>query len=706
MAKLGRGDVSIINVCHYRPPDNDIKKFFPRGKPNEQVVEGVEFLKNHIREAKPKAILALGNTALWALTGHRDVSERRGSVYFYEGIPVVAAMHPAAVLRSPKYVGLLIFDIAKFKQVSINGAPTPLVRNTIINPTVANLSVLRDQIFAREWVSVDIETYAGELACVGFGITPDLAVCIPADNDVRCRFIRSVLRSQVGKIFHNAPFDYPYLRGNLRWTINGDIHDTLGMSQVLYPELPRSLAVLTSMYTDTPYYKDEGEAWMEEQDWDLYWHYNAMDCAVTIEIAEILRKKLQKAGLWEVYENTRKVLPYAMRMSIRGMRYDKERAESLRAQTAKNKARWQKILEGRTGRKVNVNSHVQVKAVLKDNGIVVPDTAQPTLLSVYPLLEDRKQQKIIKAIIKTRGLDKFNSTFLSAPLSWDGRMHTTLNPFGTETGRWSAGNYLITEGANLQTVPPQWKQCFIADEGMLMWAADYSQIEARIVAYLADDEHAIKIFEDPKGDIHRGNAELIYGKPAAEVSELERYVAKTTVHALNYGVRENTLFKSMNKRALETGIWIDKRTAIRVRQIYLTKFDKVVRWQEKVWEEGRKSRKMVNCFGRRRLFTGPVTGPLAEHTKKEMLAFGPQSAVPDLLNKALIDLSENPPVPGFEVQLNIHDALMGQGPEDSAETWVPAIRRAMGIPFTVNGHEVRIPVDIKVGKRWSEMKKL
>jgi DNA polymerase-1 len=241
---------------------------------------------------------------------------------------------------------------------------------------------------------------------------------------------------------------------------------------------------------------------------------------------------------------------------------------------------------------------------------------------------------------------------------------------------------------------------------MLMWAADYSQIEARIVAYLADDEHAIKIFEDPKGDIHRGNAELIYGKPAAEVSELERYVAKTTVHALNYGVRENTLFKSMNKRALETGIWIDKRTAIRVRQIYLTKFDKVVRWQEKVWEEGRKSRKMVNCFGRRRLFTGPVTGPLAEHTKKEMLAFGPQSAVPDLLNKALIDLSENPPVPGFEVQLNIHDALMGQGPEDSAETWVPAIRRAMGIPFTVNGHEVRIPVDIKVGKRWSEMKKL
>ena len=93
-------------------------------------------------------------------------------------------------------------------------------------------------------------------------------------------------------------------------------------------------------------WKDEGEDWSagDELDWDMYWRYNAMDCAVTIEIAEKLRSKLQKAGLWQMYEDTRKVLPHAFKMSIRGMRYDTERADHLHAQTVRNKERWQKVL--------------------------------------------------------------------------------------------------------------------------------------------------------------------------------------------------------------------------------------------------------------------------------------------------------------------------------------------------------------------------
>jgi DNA polymerase-1 len=235
--------------------------------------------------------------------------------------------------------------------------------------------------------------------------------------------------------------------------------------------------------------------------------------------------------------------------------------------------------------------------------------------------------------------------------------------------------------------------------------ADYSQIEARIVAYLANDENAIAIFNDLNGDIHRANASIIFGKPPEEISELERFLSKTSVHAMNYDVGAETLMRGVNKRALDTGIWIDLKMAKKIRQTYLTKFDRVVRWQEATWREVQKTKRLVNPFGRRRIFTGPTSGVGADHTKKEAIAFVPQSTVPDLLNRAILGLREFQ-MPLFETTLQVHDALMGQGPVGKEAEWLPKIREAMQIPFTVNGHTVTIPVEIKVGTRWSELRKV
>lgn len=707
--KLDRSLINIVNVSHHRPKDNEIKHFFPKGKPSKEIEEGVAFLKETIARTKPKAILAVGNTSLWALCGLRDISVRRGSVYMYEDIPVVATIHPAFVLRKPTLRGLFIFDVGKFREVARHGRTTPRPRELVINPTEADLSTLRSDVLRSEWVSVDIENYSHSLACVGFATGPDRAYCVPYTYGSRPEYdecIRSLLSGQTPKVFHNAPYDVPYLRHKVGLPVCGELHDTLGMQRALYPELPASLSVLTSLYTSTPYYKDEGEDWEADLDWDKFWRYNAMDCAVTIECAEVLRSKLKKLGLWDVYEMGRRVLPHALRMSERGLRYDTQEAQRLRARTERSLARRQKVLNGRLGYELNVNSHAKVKTALKEHGLSVPDTEQKTLLSALPLAPTRKARKIIRGIIYCRRESKFISTYLGASPSADGRIRTTLNPFGTETGRWSGGLFLITEGANLQTVPPAWKSTLKADDGKVFWMADYSQIEARIVAYLAEDKRAISIFEDPNGDIHRENSAVIFGKAPADVTDMERYVGKTGVHALNYGIGAGGLADSINKRALETGIFVDRPLAKKVRDAYISKFDALVAWQDKVWAEGKKAKRMTNPFGRRRIFTGPLTGIGAEHTKGEMLAFFPQSSVPDLLNLALCDLCDNPPCEGFEVLLNIHDALMGQGPAELVELWAPAIRKAMSIPFEVNGHTITIPVEIKVGDRWSNMRKV
>lgn len=715
VAGLMRKDLSIFNVVPWRPPNNAIDAWFPKGEPNELVVEGRRRLHDAIQQHAPTAILAVGNTALWALTGRRGISDRRGSLYTVAGsnTQLLATLHPAAVLREPTLANLFARDLQRFGQLARGEiAAREPVRELVLWPSRDDLDRLLEECRRAPWVAADIETGGGRLQCVGFAPRADYSVCIPADTPWRREAIAHLLELDTPKIFHHAPYDVPYLEHKCQLPVRGELHDTLAMAQALHPELPRDLGTLTSLYTLQPYYKDTGVLWKANADFAMYWRYNALDAACTMEVAEVLKGKLHQYGLWEVYQRTMRVMPHAIGMAMRGIAYDGEEAARLRARLDRQVARWQRILDGRAGRSINVNSNPQVSALLyKDLGLPSrtskgggTTTKQSALLSLYPAIQARPVRQTLRAVLEVRHARKLRDSYLATLPSEDGRMRSSFNPAGTETGRWSASKYLIVEGVNLQTVPPGWKSCFVADQGMLLWNADYSQIEARLVSYLAEDRRSIEIFETG-GDIHRENAAVIFRKTPDQVNKRERDIGKT-VHALNYGVGVDTLVDSVNKRALETGVWLDRTMGRYVRETYLNNFDQVVRWQEATWETVQKTRTLVNPFGRRRIFLGPTQGVGAEHTKKEALAFVPQSTVPDLMNEALIELRESPPCAGFEVLLNIHDALFGQGPEESVDQWLPVVLQRMQRGIRIGSREIMIPVDIQVGRRWSQMLKL
>lgn len=726
VAGLVRKDFNVFNVVPWRPPRNEIDQWFPKGEPNELVQEGVRRLHEAISQLRPRAILAVGNTALWALTGHRGITHRRGSMYPVRSddlgvkAPLLATLHPAAILREPSTANLFARDLARFGQLARGEiSADPPVRQLVLWPTGAVLDEVLDRCLSAPWFAADIETGGGRLQCLGVSPEPGYSVCIPADTPERIGAIQRLLASDVPKIFHHAPYDVPYLRYKAELTVNGQIHDTLAMAQAMHPEMPRDLGTLTSLYTLQPYYKDMGVLWKENADVNMYWRYNALDAACTMEIAEVLRRKLQQNNLWQVYERTQRVLPHAFDMSIRGIKYDGEEAARLSARLTTRATRYQLILDHRAETTINVNSSQQVSALLYGK-IGLPKqyarksksvtTGQSALLNLYATVKDRRVRQVIRSIIHIRHAKKLRDSYCSIPHSDDGRMRSSFNPAGTETGRWSASKFLITEGVNLQTVTQEWKSCFVADDGMLLWNADYSQIEARLVSYLANDARSIAIFESG-GDIHKENASVIFHKPVDQITKRERDIGKT-VHALNYGVGVDTLVDFVNKRALETGIWLDSVMGKYVRETYLNNFDQVVRWQEWTWEEVQKTRMLTNPFGRRRIFTGPLYGIGSEHTKLQALAFIPQSIVPDLLNEALIDLRINPPVPGFEVLLNIHDALFGQGPIETAHLWLPRILSSMQRPISLPSRtsspskSITIPVDLQVGTRWSQLMKL
>ena len=701
----------LTNVSWARPPGNKIELFFPKGQPNEHIQHGIEKLHRLCAETRPKAILACGNTALWALTGHREITERRGSIYAYEGIPVVACLHPAAVLREAVMANVFARDIDRFVRVSRGENLKPPMRVVVLNPSDEECAALYAESLRAELLAVDIENSGAQLSCVGFSPRLDYTVCIPADTAERVQWIKLILGSSTPKVFHNAPYDVPYLLHRTKVEVGGVIHDTLAMSQALNPEMPRSLAALTSLYTYEPYYKD----WFYTEDQNVFWRYNAMDAAVTREVAGVLLEKLAKHDLMATYERTVRVLPHAFAMSIRGMKYDATKVEEVRARVERDQVRWQKILDGRAGKPINVYSSPQVCNLLYDDlelpiqyaegsgGVRRQTSGEKALISLYPRVSHRPARQIMRALLKVRGHRKLVSSYLNTAAGADGRVRTSFNPAGTETGRWSASKFLITEGTNLQTVPLPWKPCFVADEGHVLWIADYSQIEARISSWLAGDEASIKVFE-AGGDIHKYNASLIFEKPLEAITGKERQIAKSTVHLLNYGGGTGILMQTVNERALDTGVWLTEKMAARVRMTYLDTFERMIEWQEHTWETVRTERTLVNPFGRRRIFLGPTRGAGYDHTKKEALAFVPQSTVPDMMNEALIRLRTTPPVEGCEVILQIHDALMGQMPMERVEAGAKGVIEAMAIPLTINGRVLIVPVELKIGTRWSEMK--
>jgi DNA polymerase I-like protein with 3'-5' exonuclease and polymerase domains len=469
---------------------------------------------------------------------------------------------------------------------------------------------------------------------------------------------------------------------------------------------------------------------------DEFKRYNALDVSTTFEIFEKLRAKLPMVGMQDTYEADRKMLDLAGRMSRRGIRYDVEEAKVFKNSLEHRWKRWQAVLDGRVKRlfewesknptrkldtlkfdeAVNVMSPPQSKKLLYDlmglpeqklkdpkTGKMKVTTQQTKLLMLYPTILDREIKKILRAFLMLRGVRKLWSSYAKTKVGKDQRMRTTVNPGAAETGRWTASAFLIDyEGTNLQTVPPPWKRCFIADEGKLLFMADYSQIEARIVGYDAEDMDQIAIFEDPEGDIHKFNAARLLSIDIHDVTAHQRqYVGKST-HALNYDVGPRTLAEFTNKRGLESGIFVTVDFTREAKRLYLGTFDKVIRWQKRQWNKVKETKVLTNHLGRRRIFLGPTSGQFAYITRGEAIAFVPQSDVPDMLNIAMLRLDEIDDY-NLELMLQAHDAVLGQADEDSVEEWSELVKKLMTVPLTIHGREMIVPVDIKVGKRWNKL---
>lgn len=752
-AGIRRSDCFITNVCHVRPEKNEFGWFLKKAN-QHHLIAGMLQLKKDLEEIKPNLVIALGSQPLKILTGHTGIDSWRGSILpctLVKGLKVIGTYHPAYVMRVWEYKAICEFDVrrcadeAKFPEMKMptyefllgdrHESFTPHQPPELLPPS-PRFGWIQEMLRA-EWLSVDIECWKRDngtwaLACVGFSDRGDRALVIPINGSEDIEDVRLILACPAKKVFQNGTFDVTVLRDE-GITVNNFAWDTMLGHHALFPEcaggedemsalsgkkrsaaIKKGLAFQCSIYTKQPFYKDDGKLWQETNDLTMFWRYNALDVACTRLIRDVQEKELREFGTLPVLEHEMALVIPCMAMTKKGIKIDMAEREKMHKRIEGEIVNLQAFLDAGAGEAFNVKSNPQIAKLLFEKLGFKPikysdKTAKPSAdKDVLNALAEKHQNPLLHTIIHIRERRDMIERYLNAAISADGRMRCSWDITGTRSGRLSSRASLEGSGTNLQNIPPSMRRMFVADPGKVFVYRDFSQAEARVVAFLARCTGLIELFSDPTRDIHRENAARINSIPLDSVTPEQRYLAKRVVHASHYGMGPGHMVEVVNEDAELTGVRINFPTAKRLIESYFMLYPEL---QSNYWgdiqREMKRSLTLNTPFGRKRTFFGRWD----EKLMREAYSYVPQSTIGDLCCKALVrcywDIDVAHPEWGANTLLNVHDSLLVQCNDDPAtiKAVAEAMAQAMDISMTVNFYDFKVPTDCKVGYNWMDYNK-
>lgn len=480
-AGIIKAECWMTNVFKYPIPSSPTKKKIPAFVRAEQaglnIRESLTHLQNEINDIRPNIIIGLGGTALWALTGIRPkgkkkkseedkiavtyggITDYRGSILMGMGRKTVCTYNPAHLnwnATDVEFIGywnrqVILADLKRAREESYSDK-IELPRRTIeICKSVNDIRRFREMYKDKQAVSVDIEAGGHYLpACIGFAFTRTHAMVVPLWNVKDYSFISDVEMTMIWKevaellyekeiIGQNFNYDRDKIR-RIGFIIRKLRSDIMLKCHAINPELPKSLAFNTSIYTREPFYKNEG---MYEGSFNDLLIGCGRDCCVTKEIDEITESELDEIGQRSYFYNFMMQWPQLyLTMENTGFKIDYEKRDRLLEKYVAWSERLQYELYQLTGDMVNVNSPKQVSILLfevlkcpRRNG-----TSEEELTSLLNLqsFTDETKRAIVEKILEKRRVDKSIGTYLMALPDYDGRMKTTYFPC-LDTGRSKTG---------------------------------------------------------------------------------------------------------------------------------------------------------------------------------------------------------------------------------------------------------------------------
>lgn len=435
--------------------------------------------------------------------------------------------------------------------------------------------------------------------------------------------------------------------------------------------------------------------------------YAVADVVMVQRLIPLLERDLEERQATRLLHDLEMPLIWVLaEMEMQGVLLDVPFLEAMSRQLAERMAELEEQVFRAVGYRFNLQSSQQLsEALFGALGLKPPDRTRKTSSGYYStaagVLETmRGQHPVIEWILEHRELAKLKSTYVDAlprqvhPET--GRVHTSFNQTGTVTGR------IASSDPNLQNIPirtplgREVRKAFIAPPGWQLLSVDYSQIELRIVAHIAEDEAMLAAFRAGQ-DIHAATAAAVYGVPLEAVTPEMRRHAKAINFGLIYGMSAYGLTRTTDLTLAEAEDFV---------AAYFRRFPGVKRYIERTRRQAAERGYVETLLGRRRYFPA-LQNPHTSHQvrqreEREAINAPIQGSAADIMKLAMLRVDELLRREGYPARmlLQVHDELLFEVREDALPEVVPAVRRAMEAAYPL---KVPLVTEAKVGPNWGAL---
>ena len=504
---------------------------------------------------------------------------------------------------------------------------------------------------------------------------------------------------------HDVKRDYIVLH-NEGIDIADNYYDTSVAHYLLQSEMKHSLPSLAFTYLGCMVSRGVEEAVQRksgaEIDESIAGNVMCEIADITLRLYEKFREMLQEGNLVSLMEDIE--LPFVKvlaDMEIAGVRIDEEElAKMSQSLTARMNEIEQQVYE-LAGGEFNISSPMQVGEVLFER-LKIDPKAKRTKRGAYSTTEEilekyKKSHPIVGKILQIRGLRKLLSTYINALPELvnrtTGKIHTSYNQTVTATGRISSTN------PNLQNIPirtddgREIRRAFVADDGCVIYSADYSQIELRLIADMSGDENMIEAFS-AGADIHSATAAKVYGVSLDEVTDEQRRCAKTVNFGIVYGI---------SAFGLSERLGISRSDAKKLIDGYYESYPQMRQYMDETLDQVRKDGFVSTIKGRRRYLPdiNSRNAGVRGYAERNAVNAPVQGSAADIIKVAMIDLAREFATEGLRSQMimQVHDELVFNVVPQELPRVEEIVKRNMENAY--HGR-VALIVSAGVGKNWLE----
>lgn len=699
-----------------------IKCHHPASKPSKDTIKRCkELLEYEIDFVKPKWILTLGSLPFEMLC-NKGLMKNRGKLIHYKDIPMIATINPSLVLNQPGHMSEFRADLNYFSRL-IDGWEIPDDFNYKIIRTSLDVVEFLQALMATDAIAYDIEATSlddtlpdSKIFMLGVATRKGCFI-IPFEDDYKYLMNKLFSHYEYEKIAHNAKFDNRWLRN--RGVVPQVTYDTYLAAYLLNVNIPHGLKYLAKTYLGAADYDAgiEFKADLSDAEWDAMAKYCALDCYYTLKLYDVTKKELQEDGkLWNVFKYI--VMPgerVLQKIENYGAYVNPEELANVKtlyeAEREKVSAEIEEVLPAKWKGKINLNSPTQLGELLyEDLGLPIiartPTGGYSTGRSTLLRLVDK--HPLPSLILERRRFEKALNGFLTPweeYLKRDGRLHTTYKIAHTATGRLSA------ENPNLQQVPrdKNVRSLVGAPKGRVFIEADYSQIELRVAAFIANAETMKNAYRRGE-DIHTKTAASVSHVRPEDVTKSQRTAAK----AINFGFLFGMWWKSFKSYAFDSyGVVVTDKEAEHARTKYFETYPELLDWHDRQRREVIQHRAIRTLTGRIRHLPD-IDSPdkeLRGSAERQAINTPVQSFASDMCLLAMILIDKN-----LELKYKgkahlvgqVHDAIMVEANEDVGREVALMVKKCMeSVPIVLEKYfnvklDLPIVADVNMGSAWGK----